>query len=61
MLWRSSCNRRLGLRDERGAADNIEKYIDKTLRELKRIPVDKLVEERYEKIRRLGTDAVTTA
>jgi acetyl-CoA carboxylase carboxyl transferase subunit alpha len=48
-------------RNARGAADNLEKFIDKTLRELKRVPVDKLVEDRYEKLRRLGTDAVTTA
>jgi acetyl-CoA carboxylase carboxyl transferase subunit alpha len=48
-------------RNPRAAADNLEKFVDKTLRELKRVPVDKLVEDRYEKIRRLGTDAVTVA
>jgi acetyl-CoA carboxylase carboxyl transferase subunit alpha len=48
-------------RNPRAAADNLEKYIDKTLRELKRIPLDKLVDSRYEKIRKLGTDAVAIA
>jgi acetyl-CoA carboxylase carboxyl transferase subunit alpha len=47
-------------RNPRAAADNIEKYLDKTLRELKRLPVEKLVDDRYEKLRKLGTDAVTT-
>jgi acetyl-CoA carboxylase carboxyl transferase subunit alpha len=47
-------------RNPRAAADNIEKYLDKTLRDLKRLPLDKLVEDRYEKLRKLGTDAVTT-
>jgi len=46
-------------RNSRAAADNVEKFIDKTLRELKRIPVDRLVEERYDKLRKLGSDAVT--
>jgi acetyl-CoA carboxylase carboxyl transferase subunit alpha len=45
-------------RNPRSAADNLEKFIDKTLRELKRVPVDKLVEDRYDKIRKMGTDAV---
>ncbi len=46
-------------RNPRAAGDSIEKYVDKTLRELKRLPLDKLVDERYEKLRKLGTDAVT--
>jgi acetyl-CoA carboxylase carboxyl transferase subunit alpha len=46
-------------RNPRAAADAIEKYIDKTLRELKRLPVEKLVDQRYEKLRKLGADAVT--
>ena len=46
-------------RNPRAAADNVEKYLDKTLRELKRTPVEKLVDQRYERIRKLGTDAVT--
>jgi len=48
-------------RNPRAAADGVEKYIDKTLRELKRVPVEKLVDQRYERIRKLGTDAVTSA
>jgi acetyl-CoA carboxylase carboxyl transferase subunit alpha len=47
-------------RNPRAACDAVEKYIDKTLRELKRVPVEKLVDQRYERIRKLGTDAVTT-
>jgi acetyl-CoA carboxylase carboxyl transferase subunit alpha len=46
-------------RNPRAAADHVEKYIDKTLRELKRIPSDKLVDLRYEKLRKLGAEAVT--
>jgi acetyl-CoA carboxylase carboxyl transferase subunit alpha len=45
-------------RNPRAAADNVERYIDKTLRELKRVPVEKLTDQRYERIRKLGTDAV---
>ncbi|HVX83578.1 MAG TPA: acetyl-CoA carboxylase carboxyltransferase subunit alpha [Phycisphaerae bacterium] len=45
-------------RNPRAAADNIEKYIDKTLRELKRLPLEKLVDARYDRLRNLGTDAV---
>jgi acetyl-CoA carboxylase carboxyl transferase subunit alpha len=45
-------------RNPRAAADNVERYIDKTLRELKRIPAEKLVDQRYDRIRKLGTDAV---
>jgi acetyl-CoA carboxylase carboxyl transferase subunit alpha len=46
-------------RNARAAADNLEKYIDKSLRELKRLPVEKLVDKRYERIRKLGSEAVT--
>jgi acetyl-CoA carboxylase carboxyl transferase subunit alpha len=46
-------------RNPRAAADNLEKYIDKALRELKRVPVEQLVDHRYEKLRKLGADAVT--
>ncbi len=46
-------------RNSRAAADNVERYIDKTLRELKRIPIEKLTDQRYDRIRKLGTDAVT--
>ncbi len=48
-------------RNPRAAADNVEKYIDKTLRDLKKRPLEQLVDERYEKLRKLGTDALTTA
>jgi len=47
-------------RNPRAAGDVLEKYIDKTLRELKRVPVDKLVDKRYERLRKLGDAAVTT-
>ncbi|HUO09178.1 MAG TPA: acetyl-CoA carboxylase carboxyltransferase subunit alpha [Phycisphaerae bacterium] len=46
-------------RNPRAAADTLERYIDKTLRELKRLPVEKLTDNRYDRIRKLGTDAVT--
>lgn len=46
-------------RNSRAAADNVERYIDKTLRELKRTPLEKLIDQRYDRIRKLGTDAVT--
>lgn len=46
-------------RNPRYAADTIEKYVDKTLRELKRLPIEKLVDQRYERLRKLGQDAVT--
>jgi len=46
-------------RNTRAAADNVEKYIDKSLRELKRLPVEKLVDKRYDRLRKLGSDAVT--
>ena len=46
-------------RNPRSAADAVEKYLDKTLRELKRLPVEKLVDSRYDCIRKLGSDAVT--
>jgi acetyl-CoA carboxylase carboxyl transferase subunit alpha len=48
-------------RNPRAAADAVEKYVDKTLRDLKKKPLDQLVDERYEKIRKLGTDALTMA
>jgi len=48
-------------RNPRAAADSLEKFIDKTLRDLKRRPLDKLLDERYEKIRKFGADALTTA
>jgi acetyl-CoA carboxylase carboxyl transferase subunit alpha len=45
-------------RNPRAAADNVERYVDKMLRELKRVPVEKLIDQRYDRIRKLGTDAV---
>jgi acetyl-CoA carboxylase carboxyl transferase subunit alpha len=41
-------------RDPRTAAHNLETYITKTLRELKKVKLDTLVERRYEKFRQLG-------
>jgi acetyl-CoA carboxylase carboxyl transferase subunit alpha len=35
---------------------NVEKYIVKTLRELKRIKIDELLERRYKKLRSIGTN-----
>jgi len=34
---------------------NVEKYIERTLRELKRIKIDELLKKRYDKIRSMGT------
>ena len=45
-------------RNPRAAADTLEKYIDKTLRQLKRIPLEQLLEQRYGRLRRLGSDAI---
>lgn len=41
-------------RDPHSAAHNLEQYIAKTLRDLKRCKVDNLLERRYEKFRNLG-------
>jgi acetyl-CoA carboxylase carboxyl transferase subunit alpha len=41
-------------RDPHTAAHNLEQYISKTLRELKRFKVENLVERRYEKFRAMG-------
>jgi acetyl-CoA carboxylase carboxyl transferase subunit alpha len=41
-------------RDPHTAAHNIEQYIAKTLRDLKRTKVENLLERRYEKFRSLG-------
>ena len=48
-------------RNPRAAADNLEKFIDKTLRDLKRRPIEKLLDERYDKLRKLGENALITA
>jgi len=34
---------------------NVEKYVERTLRELKRMKIDELLEKRYDKIRSIGT------
>jgi acetyl-CoA carboxylase carboxyl transferase subunit alpha len=47
-------------RDPHSAAHNLETYIGKTLRELKRLKTDKLLERRYEKFRNLGVVAEKT-
>jgi acetyl-CoA carboxylase carboxyl transferase subunit alpha len=41
-------------RDPHTAAHNLEQFIAKTLRELKRFKIDNLVQRRYEKFRNLG-------
>jgi acetyl-CoA carboxylase carboxyl transferase subunit alpha len=46
-------------RNPRAAADHLEKFIDKSLRDLKRRPVEKLLDQRYDKLRKLGSDALT--
>jgi len=42
-------------RDPHTAAHNLEQYIGKTLRELRRYKVENLLERRYERFRNLGT------
>ncbi len=42
-------------RDPHTAAHNLEQYISKTMRELKRFKIENLIERRYEKFRNLGT------
>jgi len=41
-------------RDPHTAAHNLEQYISKTLRDLKRCKIDNLLERRYEKFRNMG-------
>jgi len=41
-------------RDPDEAAYNLERYIVQALRQIKRIPIDKLVEQRYQRWRRMG-------
>jgi acetyl-CoA carboxylase carboxyl transferase subunit alpha len=41
-------------RDPRTAAHNLEQYISKALRDLKRSKIDNLLERRYEKFRKMG-------
>ncbi|NQT75299.1 MAG: acetyl-CoA carboxylase carboxyltransferase subunit alpha [Candidatus Omnitrophica bacterium] len=42
-------------RDPEKAAQSVKKYIKKALKELKAIPTEKLLEERYEKFRSMGS------
>ena len=44
-------------RDPHTAAHNLEQYIAKTLRDLKRCKIENLLERRYEKFRNLGVVA----
>ncbi|HLL90324.1 MAG TPA: acetyl-CoA carboxylase carboxyltransferase subunit alpha [Tepidisphaeraceae bacterium] len=48
-------------RDPHTAAHNLEQYVAKTLRDLKRSKLDNLLERRYEKFRNLGVVAETVA
>ncbi len=41
-------------RDPAEAANNLERYIVRTLRELARVPVEKLIDHRYDRWRRMG-------
>ncbi|MEX0884838.1 MAG: acetyl-CoA carboxylase carboxyltransferase subunit alpha [Phycisphaeraceae bacterium] len=41
-------------RNPAAAADRLEKWLARQIRELKRLPVDKLVAQRYERLRRIG-------
>jgi acetyl-CoA carboxylase carboxyl transferase subunit alpha len=41
-------------RDPHAAAHNLEQYLAKTLRDLKRVKIDNLLERRYEKFRDMG-------
>lgn len=45
-------------RNPRLAADGLERYIDRTLRELRAIPMDTLLEQRYQRLRCLGTQTI---
>jgi acetyl-CoA carboxylase carboxyl transferase subunit alpha len=48
-------------RDPHTAAHNLEQYIAKTIRELKRFKIENLLERRYEKFRNLGEFTETSA
>jgi acetyl-CoA carboxylase carboxyl transferase subunit alpha len=47
-------------RDPHTAAHNLEQFIAKSLRELKRFKTENLLEKRYEKYRNLGVTAEQT-
>lgn len=40
---------------------NVQQYITRTLAELKRIPTDRLLEQRFEKLRRIGSDCISAS
>ncbi len=42
-------------RDPKAAASNLEHYLAETIAKLKRIPLDKLVNQRYDKLRNMGS------
>ncbi len=42
-------------RDPKAAASNLEHYLAEVIAKLKKIPLDRLVEERYNKLRRMGS------
>ena len=45
-------------RNRRAAADALERYIERTLRELKSVPTPQLLDQRYNKIRQYGVGAL---
>ena len=45
-------------RNPRAAADTLERYIDRTLRQLKAVPIPELLEQRYQRLRRQGEAAL---
>ena len=45
-------------RHPRGAAEALERYIDRTLRQLKALPIPELLEQRYQRLRRQGEAAL---
>jgi len=47
-------------RDPHTAAHNLEQFISKTLRDLKRCKMENLLDRRYEKFRNLGVVAETS-
>ena len=46
-------------RNPRAAADALERYIERSLRELKSVPIPQLLDHRYNKIRQYGVGALT--
>jgi acetyl-CoA carboxylase carboxyl transferase subunit alpha len=47
-------------RNPHATAESVERWLDKTLRELKRVGIEKLVDQRYDRLRHLGSDSVVT-